>query len=536
MNKIDGGTLRAMFYSGAANLQKERDLIDKLNVFPVPDGDTGTNMSMTISSAVEELERTSSDSLENIGKAVSRGALMGARGNSGVILSQILRGFAKALEGKTALSTADFAEALMSGSNVAYKAVIKPVEGTILTVCRETAEQAVKIAADEEDMGVFLKLVTEQAGKSLGRAPELLRALKEAGVVDSGGRGFLSFIDGMMKSYVGNPVQKGEQADNENFEELMKRDVHTYTGEITYGYCTEFFLMTYDISAEDFRKEIEDMGDSMVVVGDEGIIKIHIHTEHPGEVFEKAMKHGMLDKMKVENMRLQQKRMLESVKSVKKLPYGTISVAIGSGIKKIMTDLNVTEIIEGGQTMNPSTEDFIKAIERINSDNIYIFPNNSNIFMAANQAADLSKKNVAVIATKNISQAISALIGINENTSMEENVEELNNIISTVKEVEVTYAVRDTVNGDKKIKQGDIIGLCGKQILANGSNVNTVVKETIKDAHDENIGIITLYYGEDIKEDDAQKLAAELSNIYKEDDVEVYYGGQPLYYYYIAME
>ena len=538
MNRIEGVLFRSMLVSGANNLKNERDIVDRLNVFPVPDGDTGTNMSLTMNSAITELESVASNELGEISKAVARGSLMGARGNSGVILSQILRGFAQGIEGKDYLQVKDFAVALDSARKVAYKAVIKPVEGTILTVCRETAEAALEMK-DMENMEDFLAKLLEATRRSLANTPELLKALKEANVVDSGGRGFLSILEGMVKAYQGNPINAdGSTETKQDFEEMMKQDIHAFSGEIKFGYCTEFFLRTYEVDADTFRREIEDMGDSMVVVGDEGIIKIHIHTNDPGVVLQKASAHGALDRIKIENMRLQQEAVLAKRREEMEedpLAYGIISVAVGKGLADMMRDMNVTTIIEGGQTMNPSTEDFVKAIDKINSDTIFVFPNNSNIIMAANQAKEISDKNVIVIPTKDIPSALVGLMAIDAAATPEENEQNILDAISCVTSAEITYAVRDTTSGDKQIKEGEVIGISGKEILANGAEIEEVTLETI-DSLSEDAEIITLFYGEDVTEEQATALMERVSEKYPDVDVEIYEGGQPLYYYFISVE
>ena len=538
MNRIEGVLFRSMLVSGANNLKNERDIVDRLNVFPVPDGDTGTNMSLTMNSAITELESVASNELGEISKAVARGSLMGARGNSGVILSQILRGFAQGIEGKDYLQVKDFAVALDSARKVAYKAVIKPVEGTILTVCRETAEAALEMK-DMENMEDFLVKLLEATRRSLANTPELLKALKEANVVDSGGRGFLSILEGMVKAYQGNPINAdGSTETKQDFEEMMKQDSHAFSGEIKFGYCTEFFLRTYEVDADTFRREIEDMGDSMVVVGDEGIIKIHIHTNDPGVVLQKASAHGALDRIKIENMRLQQEAVLAKRREEMEedpLAYGIISVAVGKGLADMMRDMNVTTIIEGGQTMNPSTEDFVKAIDKINSDTIFVFPNNSNIIMAANQAKEISDKNVIVIPTKDIPSALVGLMAIDVAATPEENEQNILDAISCVTSAEITYAVRDTTSGDKQIKEGEVIGISGKEILANGAEIEEVTLETI-DSLSEDAEIITLFYGEDVTEEQATALMEHVAEKYPDVDVEIYEGGQPLYYYFISVE
>lgn len=533
MNKIDGKLLREMIISGANKLTNDKPIIDKLNVFPVPDGDTGTNMSLTIASAIAELAKEKDNDITKIGKSIAKGSLMGARGNSGVILSQILRGFAKGVEGKSSLTVRDLAVALKASSDVAYKAVMKPVEGTILTVIRETSHHAMAISKEDVSMELFLESILEEAKHSLNRTPDLLKALKDAGVVDSGGKGLLSFMEGMYLGYQGKMVES-KQANEIDFEDYIEQENHIYEGHIEYGYCTEFMVFNSNIEPEDLRVEIEELGDSMVVVGDEGIVKIHIHTNDPGKVMTIAGSYGQLDKLKVENMRLQQQQLLSQVKAEKK-EFGIISVAMGSGIEKIMKDFGVDHVIEGGQTMNPSTQDFINAINSINADNIFILPNNSNIILAAKQAKELSEKNVEVIETKTIPQAISALIMFEQTDSFEGNLENMKDAIQSVKSGQVTFAVRDTNSDGVEIKEGDIIGIGEGKILTAQKSVENAVVELLSKLVDFD-DIITLYYGEDVSEEEANELKAKLEEIYDDMDIEVHPGNQPLYYYILSVE
>jgi len=533
MDKIDGKLLREMIISGANKLTNDKALIDRLNVFTVTDGDTGTNMSLTIASAISELAKLKDDDITLIGKAIAKGSLMGARGNSGVILSQILRGFAKGVEGKDTLGVKDVAKALKESSDVAYKAVMKPVEGTILTVIRETATYAMSIRKEEISMEDFLNKILEEAKNSLIRTPELLKALKDANVVDSGGKGLVSFMEGMMMGYYGQMVES-RQADSIDYEEFMESDIHIFEGEIEFGYCTEFMVMDADIEPQELRSRIERDGDSMVVVGDDGIIKIHIHTNDPGKVLETAGKHGQLDKIKIENMRIQQKNLI-SEKNKEAKPYGLISVSMGSGIAHIMKDFGVDQIIEGGQTMNPSTQDFIKAINNINSENIIILPNNSNIILAANQAKELSEKNVEVILTKTVPQAISALMVFEPSEDFKTNTHNMQEATKTVKSGQITYAVRDTNSEGIEINEGDIIGIGEGRILTCTKSVDQAVVELLDNIVDMD-DIITLYYGQDVTQDQAEALKERLEEIYDDMDVEVHKGGQPLYYYILSVE
>ncbi len=547
MNKIDSVLLKEMILSGANNLINEKDLIDKLNVFPVPDGDTGTNMSLTIESAVSELENSNISTITDVGKAITKGSLMGARGNSGVILSQILRGFAKSIENKKELGIEDFALALDSAREVAYKAVIKPVEGTILTVVRQTAEEALKIYKNHNDMKLFLEQLVQTSNNSLNHTPELLKALKDANVVDSGGKGFVVFFEGLYRGYIGETVKKIETGRpvNRLFEE---EDIHIFDGELEFGYCTEFMVKTDKISPENFKKEVENYGDSLIVVGDDGIIKIHIHTNNPGEIMEKAISYGDLDRIKIENMRLQHEVRIEQNKDAKaesepepvtpeiSKHFGIISVAMGDGIGKIMKDFGVDHIIEGGQTMNPSTKDFLEATEKIKANDILILPNNSNIIMAATQAGEISAKNIKVIPTKTIPQAFQALMNMSINSDFEENLSSMTDAIDHVKSGQVTFAVRDTNADGIDISKDDVIAIGEKKIVSAGKEIGEVTKQLLENLVDEDSEIISLFYGEDIAEDIAEGFVRELEDIYPDLDIELYYGGQPLYYYIISVE
>ncbi|WP_296645188.1 DAK2 domain-containing protein [Romboutsia sp. 13368] len=537
---IEGKMLRDMFVSGANNLQNHKDLVDKLNVFPVPDGDTGTNMSLTISYAMKELSKVQTNSITDIGKSLSKGSLMGARGNSGVILSQIIRGFSKSIEGKDKINTEDLAKAFKNGSDTAYKAVIKPIEGTILTVVRESGEYAIKAAKKEKDLLKFLEMVIAEANESLERTPELLKNLKEAGVVDSGGKGLVLIYEGMYEALKGNPIE-AKDASSSNIQEVKQAGTSINTEDIKFCYCTEFILESDSISDTEIRDIMLPYGDSLAVVGDEGIIKVHIHTNDPGLVLQEALKHGQLVTIKIENMKLQHENTLientdEIAQSVEEKEYGFIATSMGEGLAKIFKDFGVDYIIEGGQTMNPSTEDFMKAIDNINAKNIFIFPNNSNIIMAANQAKELSDKNIIVIPTKNTPQGFTALVNFNADASVEENEEALMESLTMVKSGQVTFAVRDTVMNDVEVKEGNIIGIAESKLMDAGEGVDTITKSLVEKLVDEDSAIVTLFYGEDVTEEDANKLRDELEEKFEDIDIELYYGGQPLYYYLISVE
>nr|WP_302169675.1 DAK2 domain-containing protein [uncultured Romboutsia sp.] len=537
---IEGKMLRDMFVSGANNLQNHKELVDKLNVFPVPDGDTGTNMSLTISYAMKELAKVENDSITEIGKSLSKGSLMGARGNSGVILSQIIRGFSKSIEGKEQISTEDLAKAFKNGSDTAYKAVIKPIEGTILTVVRESGEFAIKAAKKEKDLLKFLEMVIDEANKSLERTPELLKNLKEAGVVDSGGKGLVLIYEGMYEALKGNPI-KAKDLNDSNVSEVKQAGTSINTEDIKFCYCTEFILESNSISDTEIRDIMLKYGDSLAVVGDEGIIKVHVHTNDPGLVLQDALKHGQLVTIKIENMKLQHENTLvgdtdEIAQSVEEKEYGFIATSMGEGLAKIFKDFGVDYIIEGGQTMNPSTEDFMKAIDSINAKNIFIFPNNSNIIMAANQAKELSDKNIIVIPTKNTPQGFTALVNFNADASVEENEQALMESLTMVKSGQVTFAVRDTVMNDVEVKEGNIIGIAEGKLMDAGDSVDEITTSLVEKLVDEDSAIITLFYGEDVTEEDANNLRDELEEKFEDLDIELYYGGQPLYYYLISVE
>ena len=537
---IEGKMLRDMFVSGANNLQNHKELVDKLNVFPVPDGDTGTNMSLTISYAMKELAKVENDSITEIGKSLSKGSLMGARGNSGVILSQIIRGFSKSIEGKEQISTEDLAKAFKNGSDTAYKAVIKPIEGTILTVVRESGEYAIKAAKKEKDLLKFLEMVIDEANKSLERTPELLKNLKEAGVVDSGGKGLVLIYEGMYEALKGKPI-KAKDLNDSNVSEVKQAGTSINTEDIKFCYCTEFILESNSISDTEIRDIMLKYGDSLAVVGDEGIIKVHVHTNDPGLVLQDALKHGQLVTIKIENMKLQHENTLvgdtdEIAQSVEEKEYVFIATSMGEGLAKIFKDFGVDYIIEGGQTMNPSTEDFMKAIDSINAKTIFIFPNNSNIIMAANQAKELSDKNIIVIPTKNTPQGFTALVNFNADASVEENEQALMESLTMVKSGQVTFAVRDTVMNDVEVKEGNIIGIAESKLMDAGDSVDEITTSLVEKLVDEDSAIITLFYGEDVTEEDANNLRDELEEKFEDLDIELYYGGQPLYYYLISVE
>jgi DAK2 domain fusion protein YloV len=536
---VDGKLLKDMLISGANNLENHKGLVDKLNVFPVPDGDTGTNMSLTLASAVREILKSSSDNIKDIGKAASKGSLMGARGNSGVILSQLLRGFSKSIEGKDKLNTIDLANALKEGSDTAYRAVIKPIEGTILTVARETSEYAVKIAKKEKDIKRFFEKLIDKANKSLDKTPELLKALKEAGVVDSGGKGLVVIYEGAYRALIGESIKK----DNYALDKEFNKEANISTENIKFAYCTEFILESNKITSDKMKEIVEKYGDSLVVVGDDSLIKIHIHTNNPGLVLEEAIKYGQLNKIKIDNMKVQHENRLieeynekveEESKEMKK--YGFIATAMGKGLASIFKDFGVDYVIEGGQTMNPSTEDFIEGINNINAENIIILPNNSNVIMAANQAKEISNKNIIVIPCKTTPQGFSALLAFNPEADYVSNERAMKYALSNVKTGQVTFAVRDTNINGVDIKEGDIIGIGEGEIKKSGKDKKEVTLSLIEELVDEDSEIITLFYGEEIDEESANEIKDIIEEKYDYLDVELYYGGQPLYYYIVSVE
>lgn len=541
INNIDGGQFKKALRGAVGLLERNKDEVNSLNVFPVPDGDTGTNMLLTIKSALKEGLAIGDNDTSEIAAAVSKGSLMGARGNSGVILSQLFRGFSSGLEGKPSIDIESLAKALKQASDTAYKAVMKPTEGTILTVARECGEFAMENYKKESDILVFLKKIIAHGNITLDKTPDMLDVLKQAGVVDAGGKGLIYIYTGIYNALAGiDVIDEVETVDNkpENHHgiKLDKEDIQ-------YGYCTEFMVNTDYSHIETFRDEIMDHGDSLLVVGGEGIIKVHIHTNNPGAVLEKALKLGELSDIKIDNMRYQHEEILlkEELLSIKeekkeKVKYSIVTISIGEGIDKIFKELNVDYIVPGGQTMNPSTEDILNAVEATRGENIYILPNNSNIILAAEQVKELTDRNVVVLPTRTIPEGISALLGFDESLDLETNTSNMKDNISNVKTAQVTYAVRDSEFNNTNIKKNDIIGLSSGDIIAKGSSLKDVSIDLIEKIIDEDISIITVFYGNNISEEDAKELVAYLEEKYQDIDVELLYGGQPLYYYIFSLE
>ncbi len=545
--KIDGQLLKKMIVSAAGCLQNNKSAINALNVFPVPDGDTGTNMSMTLNSALKEVQEIKIDTVPNVANAAANGSLMGARGNSGVILSQLLRGFARQVREKESIDARDFSNALKEGADTAYKAVMKPTEGTILTVARETADKAVELSKSINEIDLLMDNLVEYAQSVLDKTPEMLPVLKKAGVVDSGGMGLIYIYKGIQRALRGEDVKISDIQPEAQEEHVQKTGVQQ---EIKYGYCTEFIIKNTDYDVQKFRQHMVPFGDSQVIVGDSGIIKVHIHTNDPGKVLSEAIKLGELTRIKIDNMREQHRSIIDfNNQDVKDDPVpsedddtsdslkaGVITVASGEGIKNIFKDLGACNVIEGGQTMNPSTEDILNAINAIKSDEIYILPNNGNIIMAAKQAATLSDKNVYVIPSKTIPQGISALTVFNPENKSKENIEIMTSTMNYVKTGQVTYAVRNTIFDDKEIKQGDILGLLDGKISCTGRNILQVAEDLIQNMVSDDDELITILYGKDASKDDAEKLADTLKNKYKNCEIQSYSGGQPLYYFIISVE
>lgn len=547
---IDAKILSRMFLAGARNLEAKKEWINELNVFPVPDGDTGTNMTMTIMSAASEVSALENPDMETLAKAISSGSLRGARGNSGVILSQLLRGFTRSVRKSAVLDAAAIAAAMERAVETAYKAVMKPKEGTILTVAKEAALKAAEIAPEAEELQPFFEAVFSHAEETLARTPEMLPVLKEAGVVDSGGQGLLEVLRGAIDGFMGKEI------DYSVFEKSSSPAVTKISpqaeADIKFGYCTEFIiLLDKPVSEEEehkFKDFLTSIGDSIVVVADDEIIKVHVHTNHPGQAIERALTYGALSRMKIDNMREehQEKLIKDAEKLAKeqeekeKLPpkeVGFIAVSAGEGLTEIFRELGVDYLIEGGQTMNPSTEDMLNAISKVNAETVYIFPNNKNIILAANQARDLTEdKKIVVVPTKTVPQGITAMISFVPEKTAEENAEVMEEAISKVRTGQITYAVRDTRLDDKEIHEGDIMGIGDKGILAVGGNKEKVAEDTIAAMMSDEAEVISIYYGADASEESAEALAASVEELYPDCEVEVNRGGQPIYYYIISVE
>lgn len=562
---IDAPMLSKMFLAGAKNLEAKKEWINELNVFPVPDGDTGTNMTMTIMSAAAEVSNLGANpAMADLAKAISSGSLRGARGNSGVILSQLFRGFTREIGKFQELDTIVLSDALQKAVETAYKAVMKPKEGTILTVAKGAADKAMEMIGETEDLTVFLDEVIKHADYVLRKTPDMLPVLKQAGVVDSGGQGLVTVLKGAYDALMGKEIDytiepSGATGGVVKISQQAEED-------IKFGYCTEFIIVLNQPLKEkeenEFKAFLDSIGDSIVVVADDEVTKVHVHTNDPGLAIQRALTFGSLSKIKIDNMREEhQEKLIKDAEKVaakqkeedkarrsrqdamvekEQLPkkdMGFVSVSIGEGINEIFKGLGADYIIAGGQTMNPSTEDVLNAIEEVNADNIFILPNNKNIILAANQAASLiEEKNVFVIPTKTVPQGITALINFMPDSTAEENAQRMTEELANVKSGQVTYAVRDTLIDDKSIKQGDYMGIGDNGILSVGEDMEAVTKDMVAEMVDEDSAIISIYYGEEVEEAAAQKLGTKIEEQYPDCEVEVHFGGQPIYYYVVSVE
>ena len=548
---INTELLQKMFLAGAANLEAEKEFINELNVFPVPDGDTGTNMTLTILSAAKEVKALENPDMVAIAKAISSGSLRGARGNSGVILSQLLRGFTKEIREHKEIDTITLAKACERATATAYKAVMKPKEGTILTVAKGASQKAAELAETTEDLDTFISEVINYAQEVLEKTPEMLPVLKEAGVVDSGGQGLLEVMRGAYDAFQGKEIDYS--AIEASAGTKMVKPSEQAETEIKFGYCTEFIIMLEkEFTAKDeteFKAYLESIGDSIVCVADDDIVKIHVHTNDPGLAIQRALTYGQLSRMKIDNMREEhQERLIkdaeklaaqqaEAKKAEPRKEVGFIAVSIGEGMNEIFRELGADYIIEGGQTMNPSTEDMLNAIDQVNAEHIFILPNNKNIILAANQAQALTEdKDIIVVPSKTVPQGITAIINYMPDADAQTNLEAMIEGIGNVKTGQVTYAVRDTHIDDKEIHEGDIMGIGDSGILAVGQSVEETTKEMLAQLVDEDTELISLYYGQDVQEESAENFAQEIEDLYPDVDVDVHSGGQPIYYYVLSVE
>ena len=564
ISTIDAGKLKNAFLAGAKGLEAKKDWINELNVFPVPDGDTGTNMTPTIMAAAREVAELENPTMDQLAKAISSGSLRGARGNSGVILSQLLRGFTKEIKSVTEIDTTTLANAMVRGTETAYKAVMKPKEGTILTVAKGMSDKALEMASQTDDIEEFAREVIAYGDYVLEQTPEMLPVLKQAGVVDSGGQGLMQVVKGAFDGLTGRmtdvslggaPAQKGPEAPKSRTAALTDID----TADIKFGYCTEFIInLDKEYSDQDeiqLKSYLESIGDSLVVVSDDEIVKVHVHTDHPGLAFEKALTYGSLSRMKVDNMREEhQERIIKDSErlareqaarkdedagqpSKERRTYGFIAVSSGDGLSEIFKGIGADYLIEGGQTMNPSTEDMLNAINKVNADNIFILPNNKNIIMAAQQARDLTEdKNIIVIPSKTVPQGITALVNFMPDLSAEENLAAMTEEMDNVKTAQITYAVRTTNIDGMEIEEGDIMAIGDHGMLAAGKSVDRVALDALKCMLDDDCELVTVYYGSDVGENAAKALVSQAEQMYPDKEIELQYGGQPIYYYMISAE
>ena len=572
ISTIDAGMLKNAFLAGAKGLEAKKDWINELNVFPVPDGDTGTNMTLTIMAAAKEVAELENPTMDQLAKAISSGSLRGARGNSGVILSQLLRGFTKEIKAVEEIDTTILANAMVRGTETAYKAVMKPKEGTILTVAKAMADKGLEMASQTDDIEEFVKQVIEYGDYVLSQTPEMLPVLKQAGVVDSGGQGLMQVVKGAVDGLLGRTVDfsldtvpdsgnrpaAGEKA----ARGAARTDIDT--ADIKFGYCTEFIInlekVYTDKDETELKSYLESIGDSLVVVSDDEIVKVHVHTNHPGLAFEKALAYGSLSRMKIDNMREEhQERVIQDSERLareqaageqedkdkatgeeapsERREYGFIAVSSGEGLSDIFRGIGADCLIEGGQTMNPSTEDMLKAIERVNAENIFILPNNKNIIMAAQQARDLTEdKNIIVIPSRTVPQGITALVNFMPDLGPEENTQTMTEEMGNVRTAQITYAVRTTNIDGIDIEEGDIMALGDHGMLAVGKSVDGVALDAMKEMLDEECELVTIYYGADVSEHEAKVLEEQAQEQYPDKEIELQYGGQPIYYYLISAE
>ena len=558
INVIDAQMLQKMFIAGAKNLEAKKEWINELNVFPVPDGDTGTNMTLTIMSAANEVGAIADPTMATVAKAISTGSLRGARGNSGVILSQLFRGFTREIKKYDEINVEIISKACVRAVETAYKAVMKPKEGTILTVAKGMSDKACEMLGQSDDLTVVIDEIIKHGEYVLSQTPEMLPVLKQAGVVDSGGQGLMVVLQGAYDAFLGKEVDYTlENVSKASSTSVSTDDLPMDEADIKFGYCTEF-IINLDKPMDDkeeklFKDFLESIGDSIVLVADDEIVKVHVHTNQPGEAFTRALTYGSLSRMKIDNMReehherliknaekmaeKQKQEEAEAKKNEPKKKYGFIAVSVGEGLDEIFKGLNVDYIISGGQTMNPSTEDILNAVNEVNAENIFVLPNNKNIILAANQAESLVEdKNLIVIPSKTIPQGISAMIGFVDDCSPEENKEAMIDSMSYVKTGEVTYAVRDTVIDDKEIREGNIMGIGDEGMLAVGEDIVATTVDMIKEMQDEDSEIVSIYFGEGITKEDADVLASKITEELPDLEVEVYPGGQPVYYYIVSVE
>ncbi|MED4968626.1 DAK2 domain-containing protein [Parageobacillus toebii] len=553
---LDGRLFAEMVFQGAAHLSNNAKAVDALNVFPVPDGDTGTNMNLSMTSGAKEVKNNISDHIGKVGSALAKGLLMGARGNSGVILSQLFRGFAKAVEAKKEINSAEFAAALEAGVTTAYKAVMKPVEGTILTVAKDAAKRAVEVAKKEQDIAIVMEEVVKEAKASLQRTPELLPVLKEVGVVDSGGQGLVYVYEGFLSALKGENVADRKPIEVSmqeliNAEHHKSAQSHIDTDEIEFGYCTEFMvrferdkLQKHPFSEEAFRQDLSRFGDSLLVIADDELVKVHIHTEQPGEVLTYGQKYGSLINIKIENMRQQHANIVNqernaassASKAKQKEKYGIVTIAMGSGVAELFKSIGAHVVIEGGQTMNPSTEDIVKAIESINAETVFVLPNNKNIIMTAQQAATVVNQKVIVIPSKTVPQGMSALLAFNPSLSEEQNEKAMTLALSRVKTGQVTFSVRDTTIDGVEIEKDDYMGLADNKIVAAERDKLSVTKQLLNTLIDEDSEIVTMIYGEEATEEEVEAIVSYIEETYPDVEVEVHNGKQPLYPFIFSVE